>query len=136
MWNLREQNHKDLKLTNDIELHILEIPKVKNLEKKNDELAQWLKFIANPEDGEVQKIMCENKFYKQAREELAYLSGDENFMRLVESRAMFLMDQETEKQESKKEGKIEVAKKMKNKKMPIEEIAELTGLSKEEIEKL
>ena len=71
-WNLREENHKDLKLTNDIELHILEIPKVRNSDMKNDELAQWLKFISNPEDEEVQKVMCENKFYKQAREELAY----------------------------------------------------------------
>ena len=135
-WNLREEHHKDLKLTNDIELHILEIPKVKNSDMKNDELAQWLKFIANPEDEEVQKIMCENKFYKQAREELAYLSGEEHFKRLVESRARFLMDQETEKSISKEEGKKEIAKKMKEKNFPIEEIVELTGLSKEEIEKL
>ena len=144
IWNLREQNHKELKLTNDLELHILEIPKVKDSEIEKDELAQWLKFIANPEDKEVQKIMCENKYYKQAREELAYLSGNENFMRLVESRVMFLMDQETEKDESKKEGKAEgelskakqIAQKMKAKNMPVEEIIELTGLTEEEIKKL
>lgn len=147
-WNLREENHKDLKLTNDIELHILEIPKVKESDVENDELAQWLRFIANPEDEEVEKIMCESQFYKQAREELAYLSGDEGFIRLVESRAMFLMDQETEKSESKKEGiaigeakgkvegKKEIAKKMKAKNIHIDEIAEITGLTKEEIENL
>lgn len=147
-WNLREENHKDLKLTNDIELHILEIPKVKDSDMKNDELAQWLRFIANPEDEEVQKNMCENKFYKQAREELASFSGDENFRRLVEARVGFLMDQETEKNESRKEGISEgkaqgeiskakqIAKKMKAKNIPIEEIVELTGLPQEEIEKL
>ena len=32
--------------------------------------------------------------------------------------------------------KIEIAKKMKAKNMPIEEIVELTGLTKEEVEKL
>ena len=64
--------------------------------------------------------MCENKFYKQAREELAYLSGKKDFKRLVDARAGFLRDQEIEKNESKKEGrqegrlegKAEIAKKM------------------------
>ena len=135
-WNLREEKHKDLKLTNDIELHILEIPKVKDTDLKNDELARWLRFISNPEDEEVQRIMSESKHYKQAREELAYLSGDESFMRLVESRAMFLMDQETEKSERELSKAKEIARKMKNKNMPIKEIVELTGLSEEEIAKL
>ena len=147
-WNLREEKHKDLKLTNDIEFHILELPKVKNANLENDELAQWLRFIANPEDEEVHKAMCENKFYKQAREELAYLSGKKDFKRLVDARAGFLRDQEIEKTESKKEGRQEgraegeaskakqIAKKMKAKNIPIDEIVELTGLTKEEIEKL
>lgn len=151
-WNLREEKHKDLKLTNDIELHILEIPKVKEENLKNDELAQWLKFISNPEDKEVQEMMSENEYYKQARKELESFSGDENFMRLVESRAGFLMDQETEKLASKEAGiaigkeegiakgeknkQKEIAKKMKAKKIPLDEIIELTGLPKEEIEKI
>ena len=84
--------------------------------------------------------MCENKFWKQAREELAYLSGEENFQFLVYDRAMFLMDQDARGKkgfaDGKKEEKIEIAKKMKQKNIPIDEIAELTGLSKEEIEKL
>ena len=41
--------------------------------------------------------MSENKFLKQAKEELAYLSGDPDFQRLVEARAVFLMDQEAYK---------------------------------------
>ena len=84
--------------------------------------------------------MCENKFWKQAREELAYLSGEENFQFLVYDRAMFLMDQDAREKkgfaDGKKEEKIEIAKKMKQKNIPIDEIAELTGLSKEEIENL
>ena len=35
-----------------------------------------------------------------------------------------------------KKGKTEIAQKMKAKNMPIEEIVELTGLTKEEVEKL
>lgn len=138
IWNLREEKQQDMKLTNDIEMHILEIPKIKDAELENDELAQWLKFIDNSESEEVKKLMCENKYWKQAMEELEYLSGEPNFQRLVESRAGFLMDQDFEldarERKGKAEGKAEIAKKMKAKNMPIEEIVELTGLTKEEIE--
>lgn len=137
----RGQNYEVLKPSISILIADYKLDKSKEIcDMKNDELAQWLKFISDPEDMEVQRIMCENKFYKQAREELASFSGDENFRRLVEARAGFLMDQETEKSVSKEEGKAEekrqIAQKMKAKNMPIEEIAELTGLTKEEIEKL
>ena len=136
VWNLREKDMTNTILTNNMEMHILEIPKIKNDELLLDELAQWLKFIENPENKEVENFMCENKYYKQAREELAYLSGDPGFQRLVESRAGFLMDQEVQKRANIAEGKKAIAKKMKAKKMPIEEIIELTELTKEEIEKL
>lgn len=136
IWNLREENNQDMKLTNDIEMHILEIPKIINTELENDELAQWLKFIENPESEEVKMFMSENKYWKQAMEELEYLSGDADFQRLVESRYRFLADQDIELREREKKGKMEVAKKMKAKNMPIDEIIELTGLTKEEIEKL
>ena len=132
IWNLREEQQQDMKLTNDIEMHILEIPKVKDTELENDELAQWLRFIDNPESEEVKMLMCENKYWKQAMEELEYLSGEPDFQRLVESRAGFLMDQDFEIYERVKI----IAKKMKAKNMPIEEIVELTGLTKEEVEKL
>ena len=81
-----------------------------------------------------------NKYFQQARKELEYLSGDEAFQRIVEARARFLEDQEVQtraaREEGLSEGKKEIAKKMKAKNMPIEEIMELTGLSKEEIEKI
>lgn len=144
IWNLREKDFPNIIITNNIEMHILEIPKIKNNEIQNDELVQWLKFIENPENKEVQKLMSENKYLKQAREELAYLSNDPDFQLLVESRAGMLRDIEYMKSASKKsgfeEGKLEekiiLAQKMRTKNMPLEDIIELTGLTKEEIEKL
>ena len=148
VWNLREATHSELIFTNNIEMHILEIPKIKKVSLLNDELVQWLRFIKNPEDMEVEKIMEENKYYKQAREELAYLSGDPYFQRDVEDRAGFLMDQECYKRQirdealakgekiGEKRNKIEIAKKMKSKNIPIDEIIELTGLTEDEILKL
>ena len=144
IWNLREKDYGHKVLTKNIEMHILEIPKIKENEIANDELVQWLKFIENSENEEVQKIMKENKYLKQAKEELAYLSGDPCFQQEVEARAGMLRDIHSMKYKSredginqgKKESKIEIAKKMKAKNMPIDEIIELTGLTKEEVEKL
>ena len=83
-----------------------------------------------------------NKYFQQAKKELEYLSGDEAFQRIVEARARFLEDQEVQTRAAREEGlqkgktemTFKIAKKMKAKNMPIEEIMELTGLSKEEIE--
>ena len=89
--------------------------------------------------------MCENKFLKQVKEELAYLSGDESFQYLVEARAGFLMDQAFAEAYRERKGRSEghakglvdgrkqIAKKMLVKNMPINDIIELTGLSKKEI---
>ena len=157
---LERKTHLHTKLTDDIEMHILEIPKLTNVDIQKEELAQWLKFIDNPDSKEVENFMSENKFLKQAKEELAYLSGDENFKFLVEDRTRFLMDQAAREQKSFSDGKaegkaeglaegkakglsegekkkqLEIAKKMKSKNIPIDEIMELTELSKDEIEKL
>ena len=97
-----------------------------------------------------------NDFFKQAREELSYLSGDPDFQELVRSRAFFLMDQHSLNEQAKREGrregmeegikegrtegvkqeKIKMAKKLLKLKMPIEQIIELTELSKEELEEI
>ena len=152
VWNLRERNNPNKIITNDIELHILEIPKIKEKELVKNELAQWLKFIENPENEEVNKMLENNDFFKQAREELSYLSGDPDFQELVRSRAFFLMDQHSFNEQAKREGRIEgrkegktegkkeekikIAKKLLKLKMPIEQIIELTELSKEELEEI
>ena len=104
--------------------------------------------------------MEENKYLKQARKELEYLSGDPDFQRLLESRAGFLKDMDNYRdqcerdakekglregkkegiKEGKKEGilqeKKEIAKKMLDMNMPIEQISQVTELSETEIKKL
>ena len=148
IWNLREKEFTDTVLTNDIEMHILEIPKINDNEMLKDELVQWLRFIKEPENKGVEKFMEENKYLKQARKELEHLSGDPDFKRLLESRAGFLRDvdakievaEEKGKEEGKKEGKkqnqLEIAKKMKEENMDIEQISRFTNLTIDEIKQL
>ena len=160
IWHLREKDYQNTIITKNIEMHILEIPKIKDSEIIQDELVQWLRFIENPGNEEVEKFMEENKFLKQAKEELAYLSGDPDFQRLVESRAGMLMDIDCYKEQCRQEALIEgraeghakghaegraegknekakeIAKKLLELKIPIDQIIIATGLSKKEIEKL
>ena len=96
--------------------------------------------------------MCENKYLKQAREELAYLSGDPDFQRLLESRAGFLMDMDMLQDQVREEGlaegrakglaegkrknQIEIAKKLLELNIPIDKISVATGLAEKEIKEL
>ena len=144
IWNLREKDFPNTILTNDIEMHILEIPKIKDNEMLKDELAQWLRFIKEPENKGVEKFMEDNKYLKQAREELEHLSGDPDFKRLLESRAGFLRDvdakmevaEEKGIEEGKKQKQLEIAKKMKEENMDIEQISKITNLTIKEITEL
>ena len=144
VWNLRERKHPEVIITRDIELHILELNKIKDKDILKDELALWLKFIQNPENEEVQIYMEENRFLKQAKEELAYLSGEPYFMEEVEERARYLREQysfnakakrdgikigeKAGEEKGKKEKQIQIAKKLLLEKMTIKKISEITKL--------
>ena len=85
---------------------------------------------------------------KQARKELEHLSGDPDFKRLLESRAGFLRDvdakmevaeekgREEGKEEGKKQNQLEIAKKMKEENIDIEQISRITNLTIDEIKQL
>lgn len=88
--------------------------------------------------------MVDNKYVKKAEKELEYLSGDEETRRLAELREKAIRDElaaiAQAREEGKSEGiiqdKKEIAKKMIEKQLSIALIMEMTGLTKEEIEKL
>ena len=81
-----------------------------------------------------------NKTLGKARIEMNYLTGEEEVKRLAELREKWEMDYNSgighARRQGKKETQLEVAKKMKEKKIDTDTIAEVTGLSREEIEKL
>lgn len=102
---------------------------------------QWLAFI-DMEKGEwLEMAKKENKEIEEAVEEYETLTGDALVRRLEEIRLMSELEEksalETAKnegiEEGQKQNKIETAKKLLNLKMQIEQIVEITELSKEEI---
>ena len=92
--------------------------------------------------------MIENEKVKKAEEELEYLSGDEAERRIAYLRETAEIDRkfamtaardqgrEEGRSEGRAKGMADVAKKMLEKNMDISLIIEVTGLTKEEIEKL
>ena len=81
-----------------------------------------------------------NEYVKEAVNELKELSEDEQEQRIADLREKYILDRNTLRnsgyREGKKENSKEIAKKMKEKSMDVKTISELTGLTKEEIEKL
>ena len=150
-WNIREEESPKIILTDDLEFYIIELEKVKKM-KEDSILKSWLEFIKNP------KVVSsmENNEIKKAREELKKISQDEHERYLAELRQKYIMDQKAIQDfgydkglekgltqgleqglaEGEKKKAKEIAKKMKIKNKQIEEIMDLTGLSKEEIESL
>lgn len=150
IWNIIERKNKNLMLTDKLELHIIELRKAREEYKKNksNKKAQWMMFINNPNEMEVQEIMKENKEIEEAVVIIKEMTEDEKLERLAFLRQKAIMDEKAiyaaglDKGEIKgreagiKENQIEVAKKMKEKNIDINIIEEITKLTKEEIEKL
>ena len=147
-WKIIEEKERKLILTNALEIHILELPKIKKEEGKETELIKWLKFIQNPESIEVKKYMKENKEIKEAGEKLKVISEDEKMQRIAELKLKAIMDKKAEidfatekgidigKKEGGKAKAKEIAKKMKEEGIEIQVIQRVTGLTEEEIKEL
>lgn len=130
-------------LTNKLQLHYIQLPKFRAKCKRiSSKLEEWLTFIEN-ENLEAIK-MSNNENIKKAEAELEYLTGDEETRRLAYLREKAIRDEISAMNWAKKDGmqkgmektKKEHAKKMLAKNIDIDLIIEITGLTREEIEKL
>ena len=145
-WKIIEEKNRKTVLTDDLELHIIELPKMRKnrANGKDKKLLEWLSFLNNPESKEVTNYMKNNESMKKAKEKLNTMSEDERIRRLAELREKAILDELEVKAYNYRKGKNdgleqknkEIAKKMKEKNYKIEDIIDLTNLSKEEIEDL
>ena len=120
-WKIKEVlSSKNIELTDDLEIHIIEIPKVKEMLERNkkDELAQWITFLDNPNLVEELKIMESNKEIKKAMEELEEISQDKELRRIAELKDKYIR---------------EITKELLKTNMSIEQISDVTKLNKQKI---
>lgn len=137
--------HREYEVIKGIKWYFIELPKFRKINPDmNEKLNQWLAFIDDYDWGLIEMAEEKNKTIEKARIEMNYLTGEEEVRRLAELREKWEMDYNSGIGHARREGiekgikenKLEVAKKMKEKKIDIDTIIEITGLSKEEIEKL
>ena len=155
-WQIREEDFRKIILTDTLEIHIIELPKLvkqlrENKGNKKDKVALWSMFILNPENvGE--EDMNENEDLKLAKEELEKLKQDEHERYMAELRIKYIRDSQAiedygfdrgleqgRKQgikQGEKDSKLKIAKKLLDLEMPIEEIVQITELTEEEIKNI
>ena len=157
-WNIREEKYGKIILTDVLEIYIIELNKLKNgAVKDNQKLNSWLYFIKNSKvvvnknmrDEDIEEI-------KKAQKILEDISADEHEKWLAEMRIKYIRDQHAIEdfgydkgykagnengikqglEQGIKKNKEEIVKKLKEKNMDAKFIAEITGLTEEEIEKI
>ena len=94
-WHIREDKINELILTDELEIHIIEIPKVKRMKKSGvtNSVIDWMMFLDNPNNGEVSEIMKTNKEIEEAMKKLEEITSDEELMRIIDLRRKAILDE-------------------------------------------
>lgn len=126
-----------------LEIHFIEIPKLDKNSDEKDMLVAWTEFLKNPESEKVRSLEMTIEEIREAKDELVRLSNDEEQRQIYEMRSKILKDKISALNKAKKEGveegikqgKIEIAKSLKGL-LEDDVIAEKTGLDLEIIKNL
>ena len=150
-YEMREKDYGNIVLTDKVKIYILELPKIERMKSEDKNLNLWIKFIKDLEvkhmaDNEEKDEKLEEtiKAIQEAKEKYEELCQDEHARYIAELREKYVEETASVRQMGYEEGletgqekeKKKTAKIMKDKKYSIDEIMQITELSKEEIEKL
>ena len=140
------EKHINERLSDELEIHFLNLAKVKEQQEsfeqdeKKKKLYNWLKFIKT-DNPEVRKMLAESsEMMAKANETIEVMEMSPKEKWLYENRMKYEHDKASWKhvgyQEGVHQNKLETAKNLLAMNFPIENIAQATGLSLEEIKKL
>lgn len=143
-WKIIEEKDRIIILTDLLEIHIIELPKIQGREEEKDGLLDWLFFLRNPESERTKKGMEENEKIQDAEKELAKLKEDEELEDLEFREWIAEMDRQASidtaerrgKEKGEKEEKRNTARKLVKMKMSIQDIMQVTELTEEEIKQI
>jgi predicted transposase/invertase (TIGR01784 family) len=146
---LRENGNLDYVLSTDCVLHYLETPKLRR--EPATEIEQWLYLLlhAGKEDERMKVLIDNNKYFEQAMRRYEHFVADEPSRLAYEARQKFLHDQASYLGDARREGHaeghaeglaegerkkaLETAEKLLLSGLSLEQIAEATGLSVEDV---
>lgn len=136
------EKHREYEVIEGIKWYFIELPKFRKAKPDmNEKLNQWLAFIDDKNRGLIEMAEKRNKTIEKARVEMTYLTGDEELERLAELREKWAMDYDSGISNAREEGREEgrkveqekIVKRLLEKNMEIEEIANIVNLTKEEV---
>ena len=138
-------------LTDIIEMHFIEIPKLPEENAEKDILTAWTEFLKDPESEKVRNLEMSIEEIREAKDELIRMSNNKEQREIYEMRSKILKDKISALNEAErkgieqgikkgikqgvKQGKIEVAKNLLDV-LDNETISIKTGLSIDEVESL
>jgi len=140
VFRLRE-DEEGFVLTDDLEIHFLELPKVAGVHQEtSDLLVKWMLFLKAESKTKLEELAMSEPTIRKAVNVLEFLNQDKEARKLYEMREMALKDElnmiEGAKAEGERQKAKEVAKNLLAMDMTVEMVAKATGLPTEEIEKL
>ncbi|MEK3913023.1 Rpn family recombination-promoting nuclease/putative transposase [Paenibacillus sp. FSL H7-0331] len=148
VFHLRE-DQSGIPLSNDIEIHMIELSKLdEQMIPIQGGLVNWLLFLKGVSKSNWEVLTMNEPVLRKAMDTLEFLSQDAEARRLYEMRQKFLHDEASMLAGAREEGEavgeakgeykkaIEVAKKLLAKGTDIAAVADISGLSQEEIGRL
>ena len=145
-YRLKEIETND-ELTDIIEMHFIEIPKLKENSNEKDMLVAWTEFLKDPESERVRSLEMTVDEIRSAKDQLVIMSNDAEQREIYDMRAKILKDKVSALNKAKEEGREEGREEGEKKKafeiaenlldvLDNETIAMKTGLTIEEIQNL
>lgn len=153
------EEHPEYEILKGMKWIFIELPKFRKCNPDmNKKINQWLAVIDNSREELVKVAEQKNEVLKKAREEITYLTGDEEIQRLQELREKWEMDRISEigyerrkalaegeakgraegeakgRRDGERKAKKETVKKMLEQELPIELIIKITEMTEKEIE--
>ena len=161
VWKLKDEVHPELGNLEGLEIHFIELEKFRKANPDmHEKLNQWLALIDTEDKERVDVAMKENDKVKEAINKVDDFMSDEEAREIVRLKEKWQMDYDSSISSAKEEGlaeglekglaeghaegiaeghieeKNEIARKLLLKNIDIEEIADITSLSKDEILKI
>lgn len=147
------EKHREYEVIKDITYYFIELPKFrKSKPRLANELEGWLAIIDDKDRGLIKMAEEKHKIIKEAKEEVEEILSDAVIREINEFKQTAIWEENSAKRYAREQGmkqgikqgikqgakekQIEIAKKMLKNRMKIEQIQEMTELSKEEIENL
>ena len=109
-----QEQHTGKPLTDQLEIHFVELPKLESAQDRNDEpnLLLWGKFLSATSDEALEELAMEHPVLKQAKEALDELSDDPVARVRAEQREMSLMAYTIGMHAARREGTVDALRKL------------------------